>query len=187
MTHHVLRLNDDGAGRDGVRANRSPHRVQRLLDRMRGLARFMAHKRGLMPGHHRYHVQAVLRGPDGEVKGTWNFWNTVTTAGKNGIADQVLASPTLGKPTHMAVGTGTPSGTALGTELDRNAFTSKTRSGAIVTMVGDWAAGDATGAITEAGTFDASSSGNMWMSASFSVINKGANDTLNISWTLTIS
>jgi hypothetical protein len=71
--------------------------------------------------------------------------NTVTTAGKNGIADQILASPTLGKPTHMAIGTGTPSGNALGTELDRNALTSKTRSGAVVTMVGDWAAGDGTG------------------------------------------
>jgi hypothetical protein len=115
------------------------------------------------------------------------FINTVTTAGKQGAADQVLASPTLGKPTHMAIGTGTPSGTALGTELDRNALTSKTRSGAVVTMVGNWAAGDGTGAITEAGIFDASSVGNMWTSASFSVINKGSNDTLQITWTLTFA
>jgi hypothetical protein len=87
----------------------------------------------------------------------------------------------------MGIGTGTPSGSALGTELDRNALTSKTRSGAVVTMVGDWAAGDGTGAITEAGTFDASSSGNMWMSTTFSVVNKGASDTLQITWTLTFS
>lgn len=133
------------------------------------------------------HLVLTLTGPDGRVKQRRRLFNTVTTAGKNGIADQVLASPTLGKPTHMAVGTGTPSGTALGTETDRNAFTSKTRSNAVVTMVGDWAAGDATAALTEAGTFDASSSGNMWMSATYSVINKGANDTLNVSWTLTIS
>jgi hypothetical protein len=113
--------------------------------------------------------------------------NTVTTAGKNGIADQILASPSLNKPTHMGIGTGSPSGTALGTELDRNALTSKTRSGAVVTMVGDWAAGDGTGAITEAGVFDAASTGNMWLSASFSVINKGATDTLSISWTLTVT
>ena len=128
-----------------------------------------------------------LRGPDGQLKDRREIHNTVTTAGKNGAADQVIASPTLGKPTHMAIGTGSPSGTALGTELDRNAFTSKTRATNVVTMVGDWAAGDGTGAITEAGTFDASSSGNMWMSASFSVINKGAADTLSISWTLTFS
>ncbi len=133
------------------------------------------------------HFEAVVRGPDGQVKARRRVFNTVTTAGKNGIADQILASPSLGKPTHMAVGTGSPSGTALGTENDRNALTSKTRSNAVVTMVGDWAAGDATAAITEAGVFDASSTGNMWLSTSFSVINKGAADTLQISWTLTIS
>lgn len=126
----------------------------------------------------------TLRGPDGKVKET-RVANTVTTAGKNGAADQVLASPTLGKPTHMAVGTGTPTGTALGTETDRNALTSKTRSNAVVTMVGDWAAGDATAALTEAGVFDAAAAGNMWLSATFSVVNKGASDTLQITWTLT--
>lgn len=128
----------------------------------------------------------VLRGPDGNVK-EQRTANTVTTAGKNMIADRLLASPSLGVPTHMAIGTGTPSGTALGTELDRNALTSKTRSSAVVTMVGDWAAADGTGSITEAGIFDASSSGNMHCSASFAVITKGAADTLSVSWTLTIS
>jgi len=134
-----------------------------------------------------WHFALTLRDGDGRVKEFIERWNTVTTAGKNGIADQVLASPTLAKPGWMAIGTGTPTGTALGSELDRNALTSKTRSNAVVTMVGDWAAGDGTGAITEAGTFDASSTGNMWMSASFSVVNKAAGDTLNITWTLTIS
>lgn len=131
-------------------------------------------------------VVLQLFGPDGLVKET-RVANTVTTAGKDGLADQILASPSLGKPTHAALGTGTPSGTALGTELDRNAFTSKTRSNAVVTMVTDWAAGDGTGAITEAGLFDASSSGNMWCSASFSVVNKAAGDSLSLTWTLTLS
>lgn len=129
----------------------------------------------------------VLRGPDGKIKDERWLHNTVTTAGKAGIADQLLAAPSLNKPTHMAIGTGTPSGTALGTELDRNALTSKLRSGAVVTMVGDWAAGDGTGAITEAGIFDAGAAGNMYCSQSFSVVNKGAADVLSISWTLTIS
>ncbi len=138
-------------------------------------------------GKMKYTTVVKLFGPDGVLKDERVFHNTVTTAGKQGAADQILASPTLGKPTHMAIGTGTGGTTTLTTELDRNALTSKTRSGAVVTMVGDWAAGDGTGAITEAGTFDASSSGNMWMYASFSVINKGAADTLSISWTLTFS
>ncbi len=134
-----------------------------------------------------YTMEAVLRDEFGAVKQEVSVHNTVTTAGRNAIADQLLASPTLGKPTNMGIGTGAPTGTALGTEIDRNALTSKTRSGAVVTMVGDWAAGDGTGAITEAGVFDAASTGNMHLSTSFSVINKGANDTLQITWTLTIS
>jgi hypothetical protein len=134
-----------------------------------------------------WHYALTLRDKYGNIKCEREGFNTVTTAGKAGIADQVLTSPTLGKPTHMAIGTGTGGTTALTTELDRNALTSKTRSGAVVTMQGDWAAGDGTGAITEAGTFDASSTGNMWMYTSFSVVNKGASDTLQIVWTLTIS
>lgn len=133
------------------------------------------------------HIHAVLRDEFGNVKQQVAVYNTVTTAGKNGIADQTLASPSLNKPTHMAIGTGTGGTTSLNTELDRNALTSKTRSNAVVTMVGDWAAADGTGAITEAGVFDAGSTGNMWLYSSFTVINKAAGDSLSISWTLTIS
>lgn len=133
-------------------------------------------------------ITLTLRGPDGKVKQVEKA-NTVTTAGKNGIADQILAAPTLSKPTHMAIGTGSPAATLLGAEIDRNALTSKLRSGAVVTMVGDWAAGDGTGAITEAGIFDIATANtvNMWCSASFAVVNKAVGDTLSISWTLTIS
>lgn len=129
----------------------------------------------------------VLRDENGRIKDERMIHNTVTTAGKAGSADLILASPTLAKPGWMAVGTGTPTSTLLGAETDRNALTSKTRSGAVVTFVGDWAAGDATAAITEAGVFDVVTANtvNMWVSASFSVINKGASDTLSITWTLT--
>jgi hypothetical protein len=134
-----------------------------------------------------YNMLLTLRDEFGNIKEERRWKNTVATAGKNGAADQILASPSLNKPTHMAIGTGTGGTTSLTTELDRNALTSKTRSNAVVTMVGDWAAGDGTGAITEAGIFDAASTGNMWCYASFSVINKGATDTLSISWTLTFA
>jgi hypothetical protein len=135
----------------------------------------------------KWHLHLELRGADGQLKEARDVFNSVTTAGKNGAADQILASPSLNKPTHMAVGTGTGGTTSLNSETDRNALTSKLRSGAVVTMVGDWAAGDATAALTEAGVFDAASTGNMWMYATFSVVNKGASDTLSISWTLTFS
>jgi len=133
-------------------------------------------------------VHIILRDPDGNIKHE-SVHNTVTAAGKNGIADQILTTPTLPKPGWMAIGTGSPGATLLGAEIDRNALTSKTRSGAIVTMVGDWAAGDGTGAITEAGIFDVVTANtvNMWVSASFTAINKAAADTLQITWTLTVS
>jgi hypothetical protein len=133
-------------------------------------------------------VRIILRGPDGKIKHE-SVHNTVTTAGKEGAADQILASPTLPKVGWMAIGTGTPAATLLGTEIDRNAFTTKTRSGAIVTMVGDWAAGDGTGTITEAGIFDVVTANtvNMWASASFGAITKAAGDTLKITWTLTFA
>lgn len=116
------------------------------------------------------------------------IYNTVTTVGKNDLAEQVLAAPAANtKPTHMAIGTGTGGTTSLTTELDRNALTSKTRSTNVVTFVGDWAAGDGTGALTEAGVFCQAAAGDMWLYSSFAVINKGAADALNISWGLTIS
>jgi hypothetical protein len=122
----------------------------------------------------------------GNLKEEREVKNAVTTAGLAGIMDQILAGPTLGKATHMGVGTGSPSGSALGTEVgSRDALDSKTRLAAVVTMVSTFAAGNGTGALTEAGVFDASSTGNMWMSASFSAINKAAADSLVITWTLT--
>ena len=125
----------------------------------------------------------------GNLKDFRQVHNTVTTAGKNGVADQILAAPSLVKMGWMAIGTGSPAATLLGAEVARVAFTSKLRSGAIVTVIGDYGAGVGTGAITEAGTFDivTANTVNMWMSASFAVINKGALDTLSITWTLTVA
>lgn len=133
-------------------------------------------------------VRLTLRGANGKIKHE-STHNLVTTAGKQGAADQILAAPTLNKPTHMAIGTGSPAATLLGAEIDRNALTTKTRVGAVVTMVGDWAAGDGTGAITEAGIFDIATANtvNMWCSASFAAINKAAADSLQITWTLTFA
>lgn len=131
-------------------------------------------------------VRLRLTKPDGTT--TTTVHNTVTTAGKQGAADQILASPSLNKPTHMAVGTGTPGASALGSELDRNALATKTRSGAVVTMTATWAPGDGTGTISEIGIFDASSSGNMWCSATVSPsLVKAAGDTLDADWDLTFA
>ena len=134
------------------------------------------------------HLSLVLYGPDGQVKDRREVHNTVTTAGDKIVAD-AMSDQGETPLSHMAVGTGSPGATALGSELDRNALTSTTQgSGADdndVVYVGDWAAGDGTGAITEAGIFNAAAAGVMLCSASFSAVNKAAADTLQIVWTLT--
>jgi hypothetical protein len=136
-------------------------------------------------------VKIELRDKNGKMKISKKVHNTVTTAGKNGAADQIKTTPTLAKPGWMELGTGTPASTLLGAYIagSRNALTSKERTNNVVTMICDWAADDGTGAITEAGIFDVVTENtvNMWCSASFAVINKLAADTLTITWTLTFS
>jgi hypothetical protein len=91
----------------------------------------------------------------------------------------------------MAIGTGSTaaaaSNTALGSQAARTTLTSTTVSGADVTYVDTFAAGTGTGAITEAGLFNASSSGTMLCRTVFSVVNKGASDSMTITWTVTVS
>ena len=115
--------------------------------------------------------------------------NLVVTAGKNWVADRMNDANTV--MTHMALGTSTTAAaagqTALVAELDRNGLTSTTVSTNTVAYACTWAAGDGTGAITEAGLFDAASSGDMLARTVFSVVNKGASDSITITWTITIS
>jgi hypothetical protein len=56
-----------------------------------------------------------------------------------------------------------------------------------VQYVATFSAGTGTGAITEAGIFNASSAGTLLCRTVFSVINKGALDTLVITWKVTVA
>jgi hypothetical protein len=117
--------------------------------------------------------------------------NLVVTAGKEWVADRMADANTV--MTHMAIGTGSTAAaagdTALGTQTDRNALTVSggTVSTNTIQYACTWAAGDGTGAITEAGIFDASSGGDMLARTVFSVVNKGAQDSMTITWTITVS
>jgi hypothetical protein len=92
---------------------------------------------------------------------------------------------------HMAIGSGSTaaaaSNSALGNQLGRVSLTSTTVSGAVVTYVATFGAGTGTGAVTEAGLFNAASSGTMLCRTVFSVVNKGAADSMTITWTVTVS
>ena len=116
--------------------------------------------------------------------------NLVVTAGKNFVASR-MKDTTKAAMTHMAVGTGTTAAaagnTTLVSETDRNALTSTTVTNNEIAYVCTWAAGDATAALTEAGIFNASSGGDMLCRTVFSVVNKGASDSMTITWTVTAS
>lgn len=116
--------------------------------------------------------------------------NLVVTAGKNFVASR-MKDTTKAAMTHMSVGTGTTAAAAANTtlvsETDRNALTSTTVTNNEIAYVATWAAGDATAALTEAGIFNASSGGDMLCRTVFSVVNKGASDSMTITWTVTVS
>ena len=135
----------------------------------------------------RTNVEFVMRDRSGRVTDRWRIHNTTKTAAKVGAADQLLDAPALGVPTHLAIGTATPQAATLGTEVYRNPLTSKERSGAVITMVADFAAGQGTGDITEAGVFDANSAGSMWLSSSFTARSKTSVKSLQVTWTLTFA
>lgn len=134
-------------------------------------------------------LQIKLYGPDGKLKQEQNVKNLVVTSGKGYIAGRMVGTPTA--MSHMAIGSGTVDpavgDTTLGTELGRVSLTSSAASGAVVTYIASFGAGTGTGAVTEAGIFNAGSSGTMLCRTEFAVVNKGADDSLSITWTVTVS
>lgn len=139
------------------------------------------------------HVELALYDADGGLKSIQHIHNLVVTAGKNVIADRMKATPAKAAMTHMAVGTNATAAaagdTALGAEVgsSRTALTSTGVSGNVITYVCTFNAGVGTGALTEAGLFNAPSSGDMLARTVFSTITKGASDVLTVTWTVTVS
>jgi len=116
--------------------------------------------------------------------------NLVVTTGKGYVASR-MKDATATAMSHMAIGTGSTAAavgdTALGGESARVALTSTTVSGADITYVATFGAGTGTAAITEAAVLNASSSGTMLCRTVFAVVNKGASDSMSVTWTVTAS
>ena len=119
--------------------------------------------------------------------------NLIVTAGKAWVA-QRMEGVTLGVMTHMGIGTGTTAAAAGNTDLEtvesprlELSTSGGTPAGAVITYAATFPAGDHDGAITEAGIFTASTSGTMLARTVFTVVNKGALDSMTISWAVTIS
>jgi len=121
--------------------------------------------------------------------------NLVVDAGLAFIASR-MKDATAAVMSHMAVGTGTTAAadaqTALVTEAARVALTSTTIVTTTVTndsvqYVATFNPGTGTGALTEAAVLNAASGGNMLARTVFPVINKGALDTLTITWKVSVA
>ena len=127
---------------------------------------------------------------DGDVTQKVTVPNLVVTTGKNAIASRMKNNDTV--MSHMELGTGTTSAAAGNTAMEtvisgsRVALSATTVTNHAVAYVASFPAGTGTGAVTEAGIFNASSGGTMLCRTVFSVINKGANDVLGITWTITV-
>lgn len=136
----------------------------------------------------------VLKDENGNVK-VQEEKNLVVNTGLAYIAGR-MKDTTYGVMSHMAVGAGTiaaaAADTQLGVELGRVTLDSTTLVTTNVTndavqYVATFSPGTATGAVTEAGVFNDGSAGTMLCRTVFPVINKGAADTLVITWKITIA
>ena len=131
-----------------------------------------------------------IKDKDGKVKDTRQLTNLVVSDGLDFIASR-MKDATATAMSHMAIGTGATAAasgdSSLGTEAARQALTSTTVNNNAVSYVASFAAGSGTGAITEAGVLNAASGGTLLCRTVFSVVNKGASDSMTITWTITIS
>ncbi len=135
-------------------------------------------------------LRVVVTGADGKVKEEREFSNLVVTVGKNFVASRMVGTASA-VMSHMAIGSdSTPAAagdTALGSELGRVALAGASASTNVVTYTATFPAGTGTGAVVEAGIFNAGVAGTMLCRTVFAVVNKGVDDAMSVTWTVTIS
>jgi hypothetical protein len=141
-------------------------------------------------------VDMVVYDELGNVKEERHLDNLIVNSGFQSIADRVadVNATNVANPfNYIAIGTNGAAAqstdTALGTEVARiqdssviyNTSTKK------ITIDATFGPGTGTGNIQESGLFNANSSGDMLARQAFASINKGASDSLTITWTITLS
>jgi hypothetical protein len=136
-------------------------------------------------------VELVLCDENGKVKTKRHVENLIVTAGFGFITSR-LRDATSGVMSHMGVGTSSTAPavgqTALTAQVgSRVALSSTTQT--TTTLTNDtlqytctFGAGVGTGALQEAGIFNAASGGTMLNRVTYTTINKGASDALTITW-----
>lgn len=119
--------------------------------------------------------------------------NLVVTTGLTHIAARMSNTSIPDQMSHMALGSSSTapalSDTALGAQLGRVAVAvaGGSPSNNTVSYTATFGAGVATGAVVEAGVFNASTGGTMLCRTTFPVINKNDTDSLAVTWVITVS
>ena len=140
-------------------------------------------------------LHIVLRDQYGNIKDERVVPNLVVTTGKYLLARRLagVVTGTSATPSHMGVGSSSvaadvsnTSVTALGSRVALNTITDPGLTN-VVTMSATFIAGVGTGAITEAGIFNALTGGVMLCRTVFATVNKAAGDVLTINWAITIN
>lgn len=136
-------------------------------------------------------VSIVVKDEKGNVKDSRDIRNLVVGSGLDFIASR-MGGTSSSVMSHMGIGSGTTAAANGDTDLQsalgsRASITSTTVTDNAIQYVASFAAGVGTGAVTEAGVFNASSAGDMLCRTVFSVVNKAAEDSMTITWTITIS
>jgi len=139
-------------------------------------------------------LDIVLTGKDGKVKEQRTEKNLVVNTGLAFIASR-MSGTAKAVMSHMALGSSSTAEAASQTDLvsilgSREVLDSTTITGTNaekVQYVSSFEAGDATGAVKEAGIFNAATTGDMLSRTTFAVVNKAADDTMTVTWTITLS
>ena len=135
-------------------------------------------------------LDIILKDVDGNIKQHLRVPNLVVDVGKNFITSRMIgtSSPVM---SHMAVGTDTTApvstNTTLGKEIARVALSSATATANTIAYSATFPVGTGSGSITEAGIFNAASSGTLLCRTTFAVVNKAPADVLIINWSITIN
>lgn len=137
------------------------------------------------------HVNILHYNEKNELIKEYSFKNLVVTTGLNWITDR-LNTPAPAVMNYIAVGTDNTlpaaNQTTLVSEIYREsvAISGGTVSNNTLLFTITLGPGEGTGALQEAGIFDLASAGTMLSRVTYPVINKGAGDTIAISWTISI-
>lgn len=141
-------------------------------------------------------LNIVLKDKDGNIKDERVEKNLVVQKGLEFIVDRMTGT-SKAVMSHMALGSSSTAAAAGQTDLvsilgSREALDSTTIPTATkhkVVYVASFEAGDATGAVKEAGIFNngTAATGDMLARTTFDVVNKAADDTMTVTWTITLS